>query len=212
MVLIQVTYDVPADIAAGLSTAALKRFGSVVRDRTGIIQHLKEVDVSTFADDVPQLSAAAAMMRNNPRFVIGVGASTITAFALGGLAVWAVTSKKHEQQPEVPATVAEYNRALADYLDAIQNGALAEGLLDRLIAALSTVEQEASTGSMAINITTEQAAVLASIVADYTRKLAIANSIEVGTDEEELTASTDTPIVQLRSCLEVQKRAFDRAA
>lgn len=207
MTVVPVAYDIPEDILAGLVSGALTRFGSVVRDRTGIIAHLKEVDLPA-GDHAPAGAAIAAALKN-PKVLIGLG--VVVLAAAGGVAIWA-TKKKSLGQPGVPISVSEYNAALAAYLEAIQNGSLNVDVLDRLISALAAVKTDTDAGDITIEFSVGQSEALVNLVADYTRTLAEANSVDLGDPAAPTPSSTDNPIVDLRHWLELQKRTFDEAA
>ncbi|PRB09576.1 hypothetical protein [Microbacterium sp. MYb62] len=212
MGIIQVALEVPDDILAGLMRGELSRFGSVVRDSTEIITHLKEVTPPT--DEVSEVAeaaagAAAAALKNH-RVLIGLGIAVVAAAAATGVAVWASKRRKRSQEvPEVVAPVDEYNAALVEYLSAIQEGRLEAENLDRLIAALDAVKAEADEGELSITLASEQADALVELVADYSRKLAAANAIELTEPDE---APDANPVVIMRDWLATQRETLDKAA
>lgn len=208
MTVVPVAYDIPEDILAGLVSGALTRFGSVVRDHTGIIAHLKEIDLSG-SNDAPDGDVIAAALRNS-KVLVGLGVVVILA-AAGGLAIWAA-KKKSVDQPVVPSSVREYNAALAAYLEAIQDGSLNVDILYRVISALEAIETEVQAGEIKIEFTAGASEALVNLVAEYTRTFAEANSVDLNDRKDVSLHSPDSPIVDLRHWLEVQKGLFDEAA
>lgn len=212
MTVVPVAYDIPEAILAGLASGEFMRFGSVVRDSKQIIMHLKEV-VPPVNDLGPDggLAPAMAAAHKNRNVLIGLG--TITVLAAGGFAIWAATrSKKDAAQPEVPESAAEYTAALSSYLEAIQTGTLDSEKLDRLVAALDTLQQESESGEMKLEVSIEQSTALVGLVVDYTRKLAEANAVRLDDDHDSSNLADANPIVDLRQWLEVQKRILGEAA
>lgn len=206
MALIQVAYDVPDEIFAGLVTGDLTRFGSVVRDSKEIIAHLKEVSLPE-PDQAADAAGLAAALKS-PRVLIGLGVAVVVV-AGAGLAIWAANRKKAPAEIEPSRPVDEYNAALADYLESIKEGRLDAETLDRLIAAIDVIRQEAADGSLTIEFAPEQAEALIELVADYARRLAAANSVEVDEPDERVDAN---PVVVLHDWLKAQRDTLDSAA
>jgi hypothetical protein len=211
MPVVQITYDVPLDIAKGLMTGELKMLGTAaVRNRTGIEAHIREV-ARTVSDGKDPMPASLAKSFKNPRFVvIGLGVVAVAAVG-GGVAGWAA-KKKRSAKPEVPECVANYNDSLRAYLEAIGSGSLDTDLLTRLISDLDAVKENSDSGRIALEFSVNESDALVKLVADYTSKLAEANSVELGLLEATASGSTDSPVVDLRRYLEAQRQIFDKSA
>ena len=208
MPVVQITYDVPLDIAKGLATGELSMLGTAaVRNSKHIAAHIREVS-RTISDGDDATSAAIAKTFKNPKFVIlGLGVVAVAAVG-GGVAAWAMSRKQQEAQAEVPECVANYNASLARYLEAIGSGSLDDDLIARLISDLDALKENLDSGTISLELSVGESEKLVRIMADYTSKLANANSVELsGLDE-----STEGVIVDMRRYLVAQREIFDRTA
>lgn len=205
MPVVQITYDVPLDIAKGLATGELSMLGTAaVRNSKHIATHIREVS-RTISDGDEPVAAAMAKGAKNPTFVIiGIGVVAVAAVG-GGVAVWARSKKKQSAaEYETPECVLNYNASLGAYLEAIGSGSLDSGLIDRLIADLDVLKQIADGGSISLELSLDESDKLVHIIADYTSKLAEANSVELsGLDEadDDSADSADCVIVDMRRYL-----------
>jgi hypothetical protein len=207
MTVVPVAYDIPDDILAGLMSGVLERFGSVVRDGTGIIAHLKEVDLPA-GESSPDVTAMAAALKN-PKLLIGLG--VVVLAAAGGVAIWAATRKPVDRH-DVPKSVVEYNSELATYIEAIKSGSLDAAVLSRLLSAVEAVKADSDEGAITIELSIGQSEALVNIVADYTRVLAEANSVDLGEGYDRPPSPSGNPVVDLRHWLKLQHRIFDETA
>ncbi|MFX0538184.1 hypothetical protein ACQBAT_02815 [Ornithinimicrobium sp. Y1847] len=208
---IQIAYDVPLDIAKGLATGELSMLGTAaVRNRKHIAAHIQEVS-RTISDVDDATSAAIAKSSKNPKFII-IGLGVVAAAAVGGgVAAWAMSRKQQEAQPEVPECVANYNASLAAYLGAIGSGSLDADLITRLIKNLDALRENADSGTIALVLSVEEDK-LVRIIADYTTKLADANSVELSGLDETDSESTQGVIVDMRRYLMTQREIFGQTA
>jgi len=207
---VQITYDVPLDIAKGLTTGELSMLGTAaVRNSKHITAHIREIS-RTISDGDEPMAAAMAKSAKNPKFVIiGLGVVAVAAVG-GGVAVWAKSRRKQLASAEAPECVLNYNASLAAYLEAIGSGSLDSDLIERLITDLDVLKENADSGSISLELSLEESDKLVSLIADYTDKLADANSVKLsglGAD----TGSEGT-IVDMRRYLEAQKQIFDESA
>lgn len=210
---VQITYDVPLDIAKGLATGELSMLGTAaVRNSKHIAAHIREVS-RTISDGDEPVAAAMAKGAKNPTFVV-IGIGVVAVAAVGGVAVWARSKKKQSAaEYETPECVRNYNASLGAYLEAIGSGSLESGLIDRLIADLDVLKQNADSGSISLELSLDESDKLVHIIADYTSKLAEANSVELsGLDDEADDDSADGGIVDMRRYLEAQRQIFDESA
>lgn len=90
MTVVHVAYDVPEDMFAKLSTGELSRFGSVVRDSTRIVAHLKEATGAS-SDQVRDVVKCAGVL-NDPRVLAGLGLVVVVPVA--AVFIWSVAKKK----------------------------------------------------------------------------------------------------------------------
>ena len=82
MAVIQVAFDIPADIRTGLLTGEYRRMGGVVRRAVGpnkgqIVKHLKPIDLKE--DDAAKgvLAKGVELVKANPKAAVVVGAGTL---------------------------------------------------------------------------------------------------------------------------------------
>jgi hypothetical protein len=75
---------------------------------------------------------------------------------------------------------------------------------------LEAVEMEADSGKMALDVSPGELEALIELIADYTKKLADVNSMELGEPEVPSVGSLDRSILALRHYLEVQQSIFNR--
>ena len=210
---VQITYDVPLDIAKGLATGELSMLGTAaVRNSKHIAAHIREVSRTISDGDEPVAAAMAKGAKNPTVVVIGIG--VVAVAAVGGVAVWARSKKKQSAAAyETPECVQNYNASLGAYLEAIGSGSLDSGLIDRLIADLDVLKQNADSGSISLELSLDESDKLVHIIADYTSKLAEANSVELsGLDDEADDDFADGVIVDMRRYLEAQRQIFDESA
>ncbi|WP_217913083.1 hypothetical protein [Miltoncostaea marina] len=203
----------PPDIAKGLATGELSTLGTTaVRNSEHITAHIKAVS-RTLSDGKNPMAAAVGKSVKNPTFVI-IGLGVVAAAAVGGgVAVWA---RSKEKQPaaelETPECVSNYNASLAAYLEAIGSGSLAAGLITRLISDLDSLKEKADSGAISLELSVEEPDKLVRLIADYTNKLADANSVEPSGLDDADSDSVDGVIIDIRRYLESQRQILDEVA
>lgn len=203
------SFYIPPEIEAGLLRGDLIRYGGIVRNQMGqIVKHLKEVPLPVSNEKA--LARVSGMLKN-PRILIP--AAIVTTVAAGAAVIVAAKKRKQAGNPEVPGCVQSYNASLAAYVEAVHEGRLELGIIDRLIAELDAVKAySVEDGSITLDFSTKHAEMLVNIVVDYTRKLAEANSIDLNELQGVAPASENDDVVDLRSHLEVQRKIFTEAA
>jgi hypothetical protein len=208
---VQITYDVPLDIAKGLTTGELSMLGTAaVRNGKHITAHIREIS-RTISDGDQPIAATLAKNAKNPTFaIIGLGVVAVAAVG-GGVAVWAKSRRKQPAlEAETPECVLNYNASLAAYLEAIGSGSLDSNLIERLITDVDVLKENADSGSISLELSLEDSDKLVRLIADYTNKLADANSVqlrEIGEDSD-----SGGVIVEMRRYLEAQRQIFDESA
>jgi len=209
---IQITYDVPLDIAKGLATGELSTLGTAaVRSSKHITAHIHEVS-RTIGDVDNATSSAIAKSLKNPKFIV-IGMGVVAVAAVGaGVAAWAMSRKPQEAQPEVPECVAHYNASLAAYLGAVGSGSLDVDLITRLIEDLDALWENVDSGTISLVLSVEESDKLVRLMADYTSQLADANSVEMSSLDGTDSGSTEGVIVDMRRYLMAQREIFDRTA
>lgn len=112
MLIQQVAYDIPNDIALGIVNGIYKRFGRVVRDvNTGaIVKHLKEIPVPEKKSGNGVLQA----VKNHPVLDIGVG--LIVTEGTVGTAYYASMRAERESKKDSPKSIVVLTRSLRNIL------------------------------------------------------------------------------------------------
>lgn len=211
MPVVQITYDVPVDIANGLASGELSMLGTAaVRNSKHIAAHIREVS-RTISDGDDAVSEAIAKGFKNPKFVI-IGLGVVAVAAVGGGVAWAIGRKEQKAQSAVPECVVNYNASLAAYLEAIGSETLSAELVTRLISDLDALRENADSGTIVIELSVLESEALVALVADYTSKFAEANAVSPSVLEEASSVSNGGTVVELRRYLEAQRRVFDESA
>lgn len=204
----QQIFFIPPEIEAGLASGDLIKWGGIVRNQAGqIVKHLKPIPLP---DNAQQAAVSAATRLKNPRVLIV--AAIIGTVAAGAAVVATARKRKKPVEQAVPECVTNYNASLAAYLEAVREGQLDADIIDRLISDLDAVMAYSDDdGSITLDFSTEQAAMLVQLVVDSTKQLAEDNSIDLDELQGE-EPETDSKVVDLRRHLEVQRRIFNGAA
>lgn len=195
----QQTFFIPPEIQAGLAVGELIQYGGIVRNQAGqIVKHLKAIDLPVDSDK----AAAALKLLKDPKVIVGAAVVAVAAAAAGAFAA-------RKRKGEVPECVADYNASLAAYLEAVREGRLDADIIGRLIAALDSVEAYSDEGgSIALDFSTDQAALLVKLVVDSTKRLAEDNSLDLEVLDEPTEGDN---VVDFRRHLEAQRRLFEEA-
>lgn len=198
----QQTFSIPPEIQAGLAVGDLIQHGGIVRNQAGqIVKHLKVIDLPSNSE---KAAVAALKVLKDPKVVAGAAIVAVAAAGAGALAA------ARKRKRAVPDCVAAYNASLAAYLEAVQEGQLDAHIIGNLIAALDAVESYSDEGgSIALDFSTDQAALLVKFVVDSTKQLAEDNSLDVKELDE--PAAGDN-VIDFRRYLEVQRRLFEEAS
>lgn len=198
----QQTFFIPPEIQAGLDVGDLIQYGGIVRNQAGqIVKHLKVIDLPANSE---KAAVAALKVLKDPKVVAGAAIVAVAAAGAGALAA------ARKRKRAVPDCVAAYNASLAAYLEAVQEGQLDAHIIGNLIAALDAVESYSDEGgSIALDFSTDQAALLVKLVVDSTKQLAEDSSLDVK-ELDEPTAGDN--VIDFRRYLEVQRRLFEEAS
>ncbi|MGA5189271.1 hypothetical protein ACPCSL_22140 [Streptomyces griseoincarnatus] len=130
------SFYIPPEIEAGLLGGDFIRHGGIVRDQMGqIVKHLKEIPLPVSNE---KAVARVAGMLKNPRVLIPT--AILGTVAAGAAVIIAAKKRKQTGKPEVPECVQSYNASLAAYVEAVHEGRLELGIIERLIAELDAVK------------------------------------------------------------------------
>lgn len=205
MPVIQEAFYIPPDIATGIATGLYRRLGGVVRYATGphkgqIVKHLKPVDIPVAEEATGLVAKVAKFAKSNKKTLIIGGVAV--AVVGGGTAIY-YGVKNHE-----PAVVADFRKALSQYIEAIRNGTMEVEKINLLMNALEKMKQHKDFDKFVIKLSAEDFDILVNRIHDYTIKLAQDNNYDI-TDENE--SAGDNTIINLQNYLKIQKSIFEAA-
>lgn len=206
MTIVQDAFDMPDDIATGIATGLYRRIGSVVRYASGpnkgqIVKHLQPIDLKA-AEQAQGFSAKALQLAQQHKKVVGIGVVCAAAIGTG---IWGYNKWKNRE----PKVLTEFRAALKAYIDAIRNGNMDIDIINALMETLEVLKEHKDYEKIHVQLTAEDLDVLVGRIYEYTIKLAQDNSVELSDEKLHLN---DGAIINLQSCLKVQKRIFEAVA
>jgi hypothetical protein len=219
LTIVQPNIHVPLDIELGIIAGRFIREGSVVRDAVSkkFVKLLNEVpDTGEMVEKVADATVRMKWMPSKP--VIIITSVAVTVAVVTGVVVHTV-KKQAQRNMVMPECVKDFNASWGKYLDAIRERRLDVEIIDQLISDFDAVRgySDDHGSSITLDLSTKQGEPLV-FVADYTRKLAEANSVDLSdlqNQEQEQEQSRDPGndvVVDLRRNLAVQRKIFGDAA
>lgn len=208
-----INFYIPPEIQAGLDSGVLIQFGGVVRNSFGRIVKLLD-QAPEPVESVEKMVRAAAGTKSMPaKPAMIIGGALVVATGVAGAVVYAA-KKRRAGKAAMPECVKNYNASLGRYLDAIREERLDADIIDQLISDFDAVREfsDESGSSIKLDLSTKQGEALSKLVADYTRQLAEANSIDLDEFQGQAQDSGNGAVVDLRRYLAVQKKIFTEAA
>ena len=206
----QVTLVIPPEIEVGLLAGKFMRKGSIVRNLAGeIVKHLDEAPIPN--QEIGRISLRIPKVLKNPKTVgIGLG---IGMLIIGGayLIHRSLTTKsKRDSLADVASYDAfeKFSSALNDYLTEAQEGALSLRSIDRLIEAINMLCDMQGGASTIVGIPAEKLTLLASIIYEYTARLASANATDFTMSEP----AKSMGLHSITNMLLFQRSVFNQAA
>ena len=208
----QVAFYVPPEIQEKIALGILKQWGGVVRDNKGhIVKHLEPVPFKP--DDTADVAQKAiALAKSNKNVVIGVGAVAVAAVAaISGLAIKKIVDGRNAKAAEsaAAALAAEFGEALQEYMEAVQQGSMDEGRIDRLLFAIDAL---GSGEDAKVTVSLKQMKSLCSTIYDYSVALEKANKVKVVDFKRPKPKSSADAFDDVRECLLRQKQIFQMVA
>lgn len=183
--IIQVAYEIPEEFL-GLLTGDLSRFGSVIRDSTGIIGHLKEVELPEF-DKL-----------NSKKIMFGLAGLAASAVVVGSIA-FIIKSKRQKKKNTDPLNI---------YLNSVIHGDLNLKTINDLIDTLDEL-------SLNYHHVSEEnfkdIIQLEDLITQHTENLAKNNSIAL-TDILNNSTSNSSAFDRIINQLRIQKNIFEIVA
>lgn len=186
------------DTLQGLLSGEYTRLGGVIRDQKGRLVELL-TDASIEGGNEKALQRAAVLkntnrnsigdiveaVKENKSIAIGVG---IAAAIAGAIYYGVKATKKNNELPQ----------CVIEYFDAIDKGEMNNDIIENVLAYL-----EGAKGQK-ITLTTDQFALIAKVIQEYTVKLAETNDIDIS----ELESGKP---VSIKEYLKIQKQLFEAA-
>jgi hypothetical protein len=216
-VIVQPRLYVPPEILTGLASGELMRIGSVVRNTAGhIVKHLDEVPNLPVQQETARRAALSLkhlgrlLDLKDPRII--AGAIVISTAAAGGVLYFVTRKQKDPAGSELSQRVKDYTASLTAYVEAVRDGTLDVGIINRLISDLDAVKDQSEDGRIVLDFSADQAADLVNLIVTYTQELAQANAVDLNELQERLPAPGGASIVDLRRHLEAQRHIFGEAA
>lgn len=222
MPIIQVAFDVPDNLAAGIFAGEYQRIGGVVRYATGphkgqIVKMLEPVDLPQ-TEDAPKVVEAVVENSIKTKKSSGIVSQaleiakehpilTVITLAGSGLAAgYGIYSYYKNREPEV---MTEFRIALKFYIIAIKTGSLEMQDIERLMDALDKLKSYKNFEKLQIRLNASELVELVDVIYDYTHKLAADNEYELDEQDSDTNAS---PFNRLLDYLSIQKDIFESAA
>lgn len=215
MTVIQPSIYLPPAIEMGILGGTLVREGSVVRDAVSkqIVKHLKEVpDVGETAEKV---ASAATRFRGLPGKPVIITTVAVTAVAVTGVVALQQVKKRAERNMATPECVRTFEASWDRYRAAIREKCLDVEIIDQLISDFDAVRQYSEEHGATLDLSQGQGKSVVKFVAEYTSKLADANSMDLSELREQTQAQEPgrhEAVVELRRNLTVQRKIFGEAA
>lgn len=151
---IQVAFEVPQEIATGLSTGELVRYGGVVRDTGGrVVKHLDEITPKPSDDAANAIQQAASnamnFVKKNKKGTIIV----LAVAAIGGIAYKTVKGSQKKALEKLQVEASErFNASLTAYIKALENENLTLTDIEGLQRAIADFEDVAGDGGLTIEM------------------------------------------------------------
>lgn len=206
MAIVQEAFYIPDDIAIGLTSGQLKRFGGVVRYATGsrkgrIAKHLDPVTTDGDGASKGFLQSVSELIGEHKKLTIGV---LVTAAGVGTLYYF------KNKEPKVVRT---FRITLKRYLDHVRVGNVDSTCIQDLMDALAAMKAHKNYEKICVKLTAEELGELVSHICDYTLEFAEKNGKDISNEELDVQENQfDSVVMKLQRCLETQKRIFDEAA
>lgn len=207
MPIVQVPLDVPDDIYAGVLNGTLELMGLAKDSQHKVRKHIARANVPKVKKTAQAPKAGVLQVVKEHKVVaigVAVGAAVIGA---GAYAVHSIKERKKEAAEE---RVADFQKALKEYLKASKKGRLNAKVVDNLLNALEELEKKKLGKDIELTIPASQLTALIFSIFTYTQSLAEANSFDVKIAKPK--SGTQGNITSLKSYLEIQKQILESAA
>ena len=207
MPIVQVPLDVPADIYKDVLNGSLELLGMVKDGQHKVRKHIPRAKVPKVEKSVQVKKAGVLqIVKEHKAVAIGIG----LAAAAVGAGTYVIHSWKERKKEAAQERIADFHKALKEYLKASKKGKLTAKVVDNLLNALNELEAKKLGKDIELTIPASQLTELIFSIFTYTEALAKANSFEVKVKKPK--SGTEGNIVSLKAYLEIQKQILEVAA
>ena len=201
MPFVQETFDIPADIAAGIATGKFRRVGGVVRVAQGkgkgqLVKFLDPVSSDKHSSS-NALQDITEFAKANKEVLIIAGAAVVAI--TGGAIIYSAIKKQEPKEMKI------VRARLDDYLTAVRNGKVNFLVVDQLIKALDELREFGKNKKLNFQLTPEELGALLSQIAKYTQQLADLNSHPLSDIEQKFVDNPRAEVFDLTEYLKIQR-------
>lgn len=190
-------FDVPNEIWLGLQSGKYRQFGSVIRDGSRIIMHLKEVEPG---ESMGLLASLSKSRYRGPGAIFVYGASGLVL--TGGLSIWLMSKRRLRRK------IAVFKEAFALYIEAIKTGKLDVNLVDEVISKLEIAQASLGNHAEKLMFSSAEARAIVDLMANYTTQLAEVNDVNNVDLPRLREGQVEDLISDLHDYLEAQQSIF----
>lgn len=185
---------------AGVKAGALELCGMVKDQGHRIKKHLP-----TVVDAAKEEAAKAIdIVREHKKGLLIIGCVVACSGAIAGTATY-LTQKDRQKAKR------QLGNSFQQYIDAAQAGTLTTEILDALMNDLDNVSKWSKDDTIPLDLSAKQLSALFFSIYDYTKRMAEANSIDIGSIKAPEHFKKNT-IVDLQGYLRIQKGILSGAA
>ncbi len=201
MAIVQETFYIPADIAAGIATGKFRRVGGVVRVAQGkgkgqLVKFLDPVSSEKEASS-SALQGIAEFAKANKEILIIAGVAVVVI--TGGAIIYSAIKKQEPKEMKI------VRARLDDYLTAVRKGKVNFLVVDQLIKALDDLKEVGKNKKLHFQLTPEELGTLMSQIAKYTQQLADLNSHSFTDVEQKFVDNPRAEVFDLTEYLKIQR-------
>ena len=209
MTVYQQTFDIPPEILNKVLTGEYKVYGGIVRYAKGkkggqIVKHLKEAKLDDAIQPKKLADSLKIVVKEHKKPII-VGGAIIAAAV--GTGCYFINRKKDKIKlsEEDKIIIERFDQSFNAYISALKKGTMTEDLLLEFDEAFNNLYKKQKNNEISLNVKLNDMKSLVKYLSEYTRQLAKVNDVDLSDDE--INLSNDVH-VDLRNCLNVQKRVF----
>ena len=201
MTVIQNTFEIPLEINEKLLSGEYNLFGGVVREAMGrnkgrIVKMLDPVNVECNIGQVHKMNLLDHV-RNNKKTIIA--AAILCTLATGGYIY-----KRVKEKPKDLTGI--FQKAFNEYIEHLRHGTLNKEIINAMISMINEIENSEKYNKIENKTIDQNFKNIVDFINDHTMVLADDNEVQLS-DEDKYTI--DNPLLELKRCLNIQKRIFE---